>query len=619
MSAYKNAIMNLKPKCFITFDGDAFDPFSGVLTGSPPVLIDESGHANVGVMQGDVLGYSMGQTSLVEIELGGVYSCIFGQAGFFNLGDPFPKAYVEIPNSSDFNFNNFGSFTVSMFVEKTATEAVFRAHPELGWPLSGNNNTALFRPIISKGPALIMGFIDNIPVNGSNDQRIRVIDPNGTQTDVTMPVTYAPFLNDQKHLVYVWNVIQTAPNIYKATSTLYINSVRAFQNTYNYTFTYPNTATPASWFIAGAPTTPISGDPLYNFSDRCTAPTLFDQIAIFDYGLTELQVASLFKKTRPYDRVVAARVPQAYFPMEDAEIAGNYTVINQGLGNTGNGTLYGGSSLVHRRVTGPKIPAAFATFFTNGGMGELCANPAAAQFPIFTADFTVDCWINCGTGDRGVVFALPQNDNYPFDGPVLQMNWANDQATPGAFQFNIRQDLGISTPPGYTWNDGLWHHVACIRRGTFLELWVDGLMQAQSGTVAVTQTANTGFARSMYIMGMLPEKLHLTGSISKVAVQYSALQPYEIQMRYTYSMAYRLFGGVTLQTNPVAANIRVYRHFDGSLVTTGVSDPVTGKFEIDVPNYDKYDLMFLSGSDPTVRYRAYGPMVPGAYPDTALN
>jgi len=250
-------------------------------------------------------------------------------------------------------------------------------------------------------------------------------------------------------------------------------------------------------------------------------------------------------------------------------------------------------------------------------MGEMVNNVSSFQLPIFTGDLTIETWFNIASGDRGVIFACPQNDNYPFDGPMLQMNWANDQYQNGALQFNVRQDLSISTLPGYSWNDGLWHHVACIRRGTILELWIDGLLQVQSQTVPVSSTSNNVFQRSMYVMGILPEKLHLTGMLSKMAVHYLALQPYEIMMRVTYATAYRLFGGITLQTNPVQANIRVYRHVDGSLVTTGLSDAITGKFQIDVPNYDKYDLMVLSGSDPTVRYRAYGPMVPAAYPDLA--
>jgi hypothetical protein len=616
-TAYKTQIQNLKPKMFITFDGDPFDPHSGALSILPPVLIDESGHSNIGLMQGDPLGYALGQTSLVEVEVGGVFSAVFGQAGFYSSGDAFPKAYIEVPNSSDFNFTTqFGSFSVALFVEKTQTESNFRSHPEVGWPSSGTNYTSLFRPIISKGPVLTIGFVDNVASAGGNAQYLTVIDPTGFQQTIQIVTDFAPFLGDQKHIVYVWNVVQTSPGLYTGTSTLFINGIKAFTNSYNFTFTYPDTASPASWFIAGAPSAVIAGDPAYNFGDRTTSPTLFDQIAVFDYGLSDLQVTGLFKKTRSYDRMVLARQPYAYFPFEDPEIAGVYSVANLGVGGTGNGTLYGGSSLVHRRFTGPPIPTSNATQFANGGMGEL--NVVGQSFPVVTGDVTIETWFNVSSGDRGILFAMPQNEYFPFDGPLCQMNWANDQATPGAFQFNMRQDLSVSTPAGLTWNDGLWHHLACIRRGTFLEIWIDGLIQATSPTFPINSTSNTSYNRSLFVMGMLPEKLSLNGLLSKFAVHYRALDGYELVMRSTYAMAYRIFGGITLQTNPVAANIRVYRHFDGSLVTTGISDAVTGKFQIDVPNYDKYDLMILEGSDPTVRYRAYGPMTPTAYPDTAL-
>lgn len=615
-TAYKNAIMNLKPKMFITFDGDSFDPFSGLLT-SPPDIIDESGNGNIGHMQGDpTLGYTMGQTSLVELEIGGVYSTLFNPAGFYSTSNPFPKSYVEVQHSVDFNFPNYGSFSIALFVEKTTNEAVFRSHPEVGWPFSGSNSGPLFRPIISKGPAVTIGFIDGSIY--SDDESLRLIDPNGSTYDVNLTSSFQPFHNDQKHIVYSWDVQQTSLSIYVATSTLYINGIIGHQHVYNYTYSVPNTSTPASWFIAGAPTSPI-GDPNYNFGDRCTCPTYFDQIAVFDFGLSATQVAGLFKKTRSYDRMILARLPYMYFPFEDGEVVGNYAVSNQGFGITGNGQLFGGSGLIHRRFGGPKIPVSYATSFGGGGMGEM-----ARQFtypydvPIFSGDFTVETWFNIFSGDRGIIFSAPQNDQFPFDGPIVQMNWANDQLTPGAMQFNVRQDVSISTLPGYTFNDGLWHHLAAIRRGTILELWIDGVLHVQSGSVGVTSTANTGFARSFYVMGMLPEKLFLSGLLSKFAVYYFALQPYEIVMRKTYATAYRLFGGITLQTNPVQADIRVYRHVDGTLVTKAQSDPITGKFEIDVPNFDKYDLMVLEGNDPTVRYRAYGPVIPAEYADTAL-
>jgi hypothetical protein len=76
----------MKPKLFITFDGDAFDDQSRMYTAVPRYILDESGFENHGIMQdsGAVSGYSgyrAGMPSVVKLEQFQQYSCSFGYYG----------------------------------------------------------------------------------------------------------------------------------------------------------------------------------------------------------------------------------------------------------------------------------------------------------------------------------------------------------------------------------------------------------------------------------------------------------------------------------------------------------------------------------------------------------
>lgn len=203
---------------------------------------------------------------------------------------------------------------------------------------------------------------------------------------------------------------------------------------------------------------------------------------------------------------------------------------------------------------------------------------------------------------------------------LVQLNRRNDVFSNGSIQFNINEDVYLvskavsdfgSTPLYY--NDGNWHHCALVRRGTKIELWLDGILHA-STTAALSVIPGVGPGQ-IYLMAMMPGKLNATGNMAHVVTTERALQPQEIRARNNYAILYRVKGAVTLQGVPYRANIRVYRHSNGELLQEILSDPNDGTYTIHLVDNSFIDLMILNMQDANVRYRAFGPILPSTYED----
>lgn len=604
MAGFKQAIIDLEPKLFLTFDGDDFDPLTHDLLGLPQQIIDESGEGNNALFHSDngmYLGHRMGTASLTELEQSDQYSMSFA---FYGAQPLYPtvwaKTYLEVPHTTSFAFPNLGSFSVSLLLWKASDEAAFRSYT--------NSTANLTRPLISKGAIFKMDYIDNW---ASTDQ-LRVTHPGGVMNYLIS--TPAQFYADQKHIVFTWEVVPDPAATYRGTAKLYINGQLVMSQTYLYSDTYPNTNVASAWFIGGNTDSPTAA-----FNDRNTSDTRLDQIAVFETALTNDQVCWLFKKTRTYERVVQAAWPANYWTMDDAESSTD-TTMNAVVGAY-NGQYLGGVSKVLRRQSGPgNIPGSISTYFQNGG----CANVHRTSFqytPLFnpTTDYTVDFWFTCFSADRGVLLSI-QGDDSPFNGMLVQINRRNDNFWNGGIQFNVSENVFLnsrsvqdngSTP--FMFNDGKWHYCALVRRGSVIELWLDGILHDSLNTPNV-QIPTLGPGQ-LYLMSMMPGKLSVNGNMAHVSLLARALQAPEIRMRNNYAILYRIQGTVTLQGVPYRADIRAYRHLNGDLMQAIQSDPNDGTYRLHLVDNSLIDLMILNTQDTNVRYRAYGPILPSTYED----
>jgi len=615
MAGYKQAVLNYNPMCFLTFDGDSFDGATYALTANPQVIIDESGNGNNALFHQDQTtyqGYMMGRTSLVALEPGNQYAISLGYNGGYPayLATWWPKTYMEVPNSSSFQFPNNGSFSVMLMYEKSGNETAFRNFWNTYYSPGNNNYDNLNRTIITKGSYFNM-YIFVEWSNGLN--YLTVVGPDGVTLQVPLNKSGANY-GDIKHIAYTWDVESNMPTSkWKSTSTLYLNGIQVAQNVKTYTDVFPNTNTADSFYIGGTPAAPTA-----DFNDRTTEDTRFDQIAVFETALSPYDIQFFYKKTVTYQNFLNARMPSWVVPFNEPEVPNTYA-ISPVVGSITGAAQGGATPTAHiqRQQPGPaNIPGSSATLFQNGGQAYFNGNNYSSGAVPFnpSGDFTIDFWFTCTSGSRGVLFSQYDGD-YAYNGMLLQVNWANNQLTPGALQFNVSDTLYVTSQTGNIYNDGQYHYVCMIRRGLTIELWLDGELQNSIGIPSISTTI---WPNTVSMFNMSPGNLWATGTACWLSCCSAALLAPEIWGRYNYAIIYKIAGVVTLEGLPVAATIRLYNHTTGSLVSTTTSSSVDGSYTMYPPVNMNYDIMILDLTDTTVRYRAYGPLIPSTFDDPPI-
>lgn len=598
MTGFKQAILDLSPKFFITFDGDSFDPINRSLLTLPSEIYDESGLGNKASLHVDnttYRGYRLGMPSLVDLEPADQSAAAFGWAGAQpSHPDVWAKSWLEIPHSVDFAFPTNGSYSVSLMFNKIASEAIFRNY-------TGTfNYSDLSRTILSKGLALNMRIIDRYYDIGT----LQVVYPAGT---LSLALTQG-FYNTPNHIAFTWEVVFNATSSYTGTATLYINSVAVSTASHTFFDTPPNTNVSTSWNIAG---TNSASPVLVNKDDRATTGTIFDQVACFGRAISSDEVASLYKKTRTYENIIKTSLPSNYWTFADDESTLEFEV-TQDVG-INPGVYLGGNAKVLRHQSGPaNIPGSIAAKFQDGGTASVHTN--FPYSPIFnpTGDYSVEFWFTCTSIERGVILSI-QHDLSPYNGILVQINQKNNGFSNGCIQYSINENTLINSIDGTFYNTGSFHHAVLVRRGSKIEMWLNGIKQSEVTAALSTITGNG--SGQLFVMGMGPGRLSANGKMAHLALYPKALQPQEIRIRNAYAILYRVRGTVSLMGAPYRANIRVYKHTDGTLLQEAFSDPSDGTYLIKLADNNLVDLYVLNRQDRNVRNRAYGPITPALHED----
>jgi len=120
------------------------------------------------------------------------------------------------------------------------------------------------------------------------------------------------------------------------------------------------------------------------------------------------------------------------------------------------------------------------------GTGDYIDTPDHADFDIGSGDFTIDFWVRrnavglhriCGQGDN---LATATTISW-----AMYFNAGTNTLTGG---FNVVAVTKAATSTGTVTADGIWHHIAMVRYGNTMTLYIDG---TADGTVDVTgATAN---------------------------------------------------------------------------------------------------------------------------------
>ena len=201
----------------------------------------------------------------------------------------------------------------------------------------------------------------------------------------------------------------------------------------------------------------------------------FDDFQVFERALSEAEVLTLLAETEP-----------ATEPTEPApSIEGSRWSFDEGSGTTamdagrvgGPGLLQGGTQWVAGKL-GQAVRL-------NGVNGHVkIAHTPALNVGAENGDFTVGLWVNLRRSNTGQWRALAKKGN----------TWA--QRAFGLYLFPDSNRIGYSLGTDKYFNEsgastkplvlGQWTHVALVRRGKALELWLDGALESSTALKGTT-------------------------------------------------------------------------------------------------------------------------------------
>jgi len=130
--------------------------------------------------------------------------------------------------------------------------------------------------------------------------------------------------------------------------------------------------------------------------------------------------------------------------------------------------------------------------------------PASANY-LFSAEFTIEAWINITNAAFGSVQAIFGSQN---GGNYFDFRWFTTR-------FQISLNAGSGTNLGGTLTSNTWTHVALVRNAGIIKLYVNGVASATT----ITNSATLGFSSTVYYIGATATGSNrFTGCISNLRV-----------------------------------------------------------------------------------------------------
>lgn len=607
MAGFKKTIQDYGPAGFFTFDGDAFDANTRLITHVPLTVLDESGNANDGLMmvgsQEPTKAYRAGMPSLVSIEPSNQYSMGFGTYGRVN--GVWPKAFVQVPHHTAYdNATNFGSFTVALLFNKPADETYLRNTEYPALAFSNFVKTLMWKP----------GMI-RIQIHDpySTADFMRFVFPNG---NIDVPAANVVDFYNSNHLVIArWEVRPVSGGTgYVGVATAIIDGVIVGTLSTSYTDVPPVTAVNQPMEIGGTSTSSSVYD------DRATTAIYIDQVAVWNRALKNVEMWRLFKKVWEYQEMVMKKGPTIYLPLQDDEAINDTNLFKRGYGSISSAIALTTGPTIRVRAGPPNIPAARGILFNKAMLqirGTYVSNPGS--WLSWNADnYAIEFWIKTGGSERAVIFSA-QGADKPYSGPLVELNVGPTGGfLNGALAFTESEGNLVSTPTGGFINNGSWHHVIVQRRaGLYLEIIVDGQLMASK---QVPKAAGlNAWANVIYMMGSAPGKLYCDGELSHLAIYNGkTFDEFEASSRYQYAVIYRVRGNTTLRGVPYRARVRLYNYRTGELVDQGDSAASDGSFTFYLKDNALLCSQILSMADTNVRVRGFGPISPAEIPDSPI-
>lgn len=593
MPGFKQTQLNAVPSAYWTFDSDRTG-----LNGN--AIVDEQGNQNPLVVNGD--DYLLEQTSLNDIEVSDQYSVTLGWQQKIDGG--WPECHFECPHSTAFNFPIMGSFSVEFLYYKDVA-GVIRQVGEPGYFQD------VYTPVISKGSVLDVRIRDGY-YGGDADNEL-IVTVLGRTITIDSSNSIYPVFGKTNHVIVSYKVTQIDVNEYQSRIAVFFNGKLAGENIANHLDSYPVTVTNDTWFIAG-------NGGINPRTDYATETFKLDQIAIYNYGVTDTQASYHYTKTKHYDTLIKIDAPTHYWRLNELYVPGDKTLYSE-IGGY-NGTYFGNIS--HYQPGPDKLVEAHAIKFNDTGNAVVNRlGTYNVYIPLINVanPYSTEFWFKCDSYNRGTLFYCAE-DNPNWAGLVIWINSKAGLHSPGNIEVAESSTVSISsrdtdpiTSERENWNDGEWHHICVTRQSTEFKLYLDGELNSQGSFLNSEQNDQPS---QIHLMNAAPGDFQVLGQMCELAHYTYALQPLQIQNRWLFTTRYRVEGYTLLQGVPVVATVRFYDHISGELIGQVTSNVATGEYKY-YPSSNRYlDVLSFIPDNNTTRYRVHGPVKPAEYDDNHL-
>lgn len=622
MSSHKKYIKQLKPITFITFDDNStWERDSGLLIYNTDVFDEsENGDPINGLLHYDEEqtrpSYKLGQPSLIENQITNMYSLVLAPYEYDSTNEfEFSKSWVEIPHVDRIKLDK--SFSFSFVFNKRINDRsilgsyIWNAARENYLPANGTNGynySSMTRTIFKKGNQVGLYYV--MPYSSSD--YISVVFPNNNTTILMSSLAGGAYNRDIVVAMTHEYVLDDSGRYYTI-SRLYWDNRIIYEYTTNPVFGEYNGGNTSSIEIGGNQST----WDFNSLNDRTTTQTKIDQFAVFDYALKDFQVANIYKKIYQYETIIKRSFPTLYYPMNEEHASTYFSDVI--TGDTYRRLSYFGTSnqVIKQRPGVHGIYGSTMTEFRDRGM-LYCKPYNGGYYSYFnpSGDFTIEFFASFTTSTKGMLLSI-QDDTAPFRGISLFVNCRNNVEKAGSIQLSISDSEYIQTIEkdvrgvDIVYNDGVIRHYAIIRRGLYIEFWINSVLVDK---IYMTSGNLTSDLNQLFMFGLMPGNLAVNGTLQHLAIYTRALSKRDIEIRSSYLVRYEINGRVTVQGIGQTILIRIYSFNSGELILNSYTDS-DGNYRISIPSDDYINFVAMDLSNVNIKPYIVGPELPDSYED----
>ena len=260
-----------------------------------------------------------------------------------------------------------------------------------------------------------------------------------------------------------------------------------------------------------------------------------DQVAIFDYALSQTQINYLYNSRTPQNPMaISGNAPIAYYPL--------------GSGSTGDAAISSPSTL---SVPNESVPSATVFNFPSGNYVNL-GSPSSLQI---TGSLTLSSWVKYTSGSGGNKMIIAKADG------------AEESYFLSLFQNHMRFSIFTGDNPSFfeifadqepEFVQDTWYHIVGVfESGVELRAYINGIPVIDTDIPAATSRTTINVNNTNVTIGMFSNgsSYPFLGEISNSQIWNTALTNAEVATLYNY-------GSPLSGTQPQAANLKAWYPMD---------------------------------------------------------